>query len=77
MVDGLGLRHEHGKVVQLRVTPVGLSRQLARGAVIHYNDVLHGFGGGENRPEELGQRLVHEDNFVFGVVDNVRQLLGE
>ena len=47
------------------------------GAVVHHHDVAHGLELLEQRPHQLGQRLVDEDDLVLGVVGHVDDLLGE
>jgi hypothetical protein len=61
-------------VVQLGGAGVG---RLVACAVVHHHDVAHGREGRQERPQQLDQRAVDEDDLVLGVVDDVGELLGE
>ena len=46
-------------------------------AIVHDHDVADGVERLEQWPQQAGQRLVDEDDLVFGVVHDVRELVGE
>ena len=71
-LDRLGVDH-------LVVAQHGLARLLQRRKVAlpHRDQGVHGVEAGQDRPEQLGQRRVDQDNAVFGLVGDIGDLLRE
>jgi hypothetical protein len=65
------------KVLVIVQQPASTIGREFTASVVHDNDVAHGRERVDQRPQQSEKRLVDEDDFVLGMVDDVGDLFGE